>query len=40
MTSWEGKCCNGMKYYALKGKMTAKFKAGNKTASADRAPHL
>jgi predicted dehydrogenase len=60
MISWEGKCCNGMKYYGrdrgaaiigttgtvvvdrdgyeiydLKGKMTATFKAGNKTASAD-----
>jgi predicted dehydrogenase len=60
MISWEGQCCNGMKYYGrdrgaaivgttgtvvvdrdgyeiydLKGKMTAKFKAGNKTASAD-----
>src|ERR1700691_4844157 len=60
MISWEGKSCNGMKYYGrdrgatiigttgtvvvdrdgyeiydLKGKMTAKFKAGNNTASAD-----
>src|ERR1700680_5057448 len=60
MISWEGKCCNGMKYYGrdrgaaisgttgtvvvdrdgyeiydLKGRMTATFKAGNQTASAD-----